>query len=67
MSTTPRLRNIGTRERRQRRVFGAWSLLVGTVAACAMWAAGAPPLVRLVLAPIFLGGFLGVIQAREST
>lgn len=67
MSTRLPPTNIGPRERRRRRVFGAWTLLVSTITALVMWALGVSTPVRLVLAPAFLGGFLGVIQAREST
>ena len=67
MSTRPPPTNIGPRERRRRRVFGAWTLLITTITALVMWALGVSAPARLVLAPAFLGGFLGVIQAREST
>jgi hypothetical protein len=67
MSSTLPPTNIGPRERRRRRVFGAWTLLLATITALVLWALGLSAPVRLVLAPAFLGGFLGVIQAREST
>ena len=64
---TAPVENIGPRQRSQRRLFGAWALALGTGAILAMWALGSPPWVRLVVSPVFLAGFLGVFQAREST
>lgn len=59
--------NIGPRERRRRRVMGAWTLALATVLAVLSTALGWGAAVRLLLAPLFFGGFLGVLQAREHT
>lgn len=59
--------NIGPGQRRRRRVAGLWALAFGGLLAAACSALGVGALGRIALAPVFLGGFLGVIQAREST
>jgi hypothetical protein len=67
MNPRERVANIGPRQRRRRRVLGVVSLCLGISVALGLWALGWPPPVRLALAPVFLGGFLGVLQAREKT
>lgn len=66
METTA-LVNIGPRQRRLRRVMGTWTLVLALVLAAAAVALGWGTLVRLLLAPLFYGGFLGVLQSREHT
>lgn len=67
MELRERVANIGPQQRQRRRVLGIVSLCLGMMAALGMWALGWPPPVRLALAPVFLGGFLGLLQAREQT
>ena len=59
--------NIGPRQRRLRRVMGTWALVAALALATAAVALGWGSVVRLLLAPLFYGGFLGVLQSREHT
>jgi len=59
--------NIGPRQRRIRRNLGFWALGLATVVAGLLFWGGAPAPYRLVLAPVVLGGLLGLLQARGST
>jgi len=67
MSLSTRVENIGPHQRRRRRVGGAWALTFATAATLASWALDTSPWLRLALSPVFLAGFLGVLQARERT
>ncbi len=59
--------NIGTRERRKRRVFGIVALTVGVGLAFLLVVLGAPRWSRLVVFfPIWMAG-LGLLQSREKT
>jgi hypothetical protein len=58
--------NIGPLERRRRRTAGLWALGLAVAMGFLLWGE-APRLYRLVLSPLLLGGFLGVLQARGGT
>ncbi|HEV2707829.1 MAG TPA: hypothetical protein VGV59_18055 [Pyrinomonadaceae bacterium] len=59
--------NIGTRERRKRRLFGIVALTVGVGLAFLLVVFGAPRWSRVVVFfPIWMAG-LGLLQSREKT
>ncbi|MDQ3258954.1 MAG: hypothetical protein M3R15_34680 [Acidobacteriota bacterium] len=59
--------NIGTRERRKRRILGIVALTVGVSIAAALVIFNAPRALRLIIFfPIWLAG-LGLLQAKEKT
>jgi len=59
--------NIGTRERRKRRVFGIVALTIGVGLAFMLVVFGAPRWSRVVVFfPIWMAG-LGLLQSREKT
>ena len=62
-------RNIGAAGRRQRLLFGSISLVVGIAAAALLMtgAGGVSRGARLLLFLPFLGGALGLMQARDHT
>jgi len=61
------LPNIGPGERRKRLRFGLAALAVGLVLAGVLVVLGLPPLLRLVLFPIFWVAGSGIFQSREKT
>lgn len=59
--------NIGPLQRRRRRNLGLGALtLAVSLAGLLLWE-GAPRLYRLLLAPLVLGGLLGLLQSKGST
>ena len=66
-STSPRIVNIGPRERRKRLNAGIVGLAVGVVLAVLLIALRAPAMWRLLLFFPFLFGALGVFQSRDKT
>jgi len=61
------LPNIGPVERRKRLRFGLVALAAGLVLAAVMVVLNLPPLLRLVLFPIFWVAGSGIFQSREKT
>ncbi len=59
--------NIGTRQRRARRLVGVATLLIGMGSLAAFMSLGAPRIARLILFVPFWIGMLGVLQDREKT
>lgn len=59
--------NIGPRQRRLRRNLGLVSFAAAVSVVLAAVAMGLPPVIRLVAAPLFYGGFAGILQARAKT
>jgi len=59
--------NIGPRQRRLRAVFGVVALAVATGVAFAPHVFGVAPGLRFGSLPIYFGGFLGLLQARDKT
>jgi hypothetical protein len=60
-------RNLGASGRRARLIGGAALLAVGLAASAALQLAGADRGLRLLLFLPFLGGALGLLQARDHT
>jgi hypothetical protein len=58
--------NIGTRERRKRRLVGIATLIGGAAYAVAVIAVAWPPEALLATYPFAVGGVLGVLQSREA-
>lgn len=59
--------NIGTRERRKRRLLGFVALTIGVATAFVLVVYGAPRWSRaIIFFPVWIGG-LGLLQAREKT
>lgn len=59
--------NIGTRERRKRRLFGIVALTIGVGLAFMLVVFGAPRWSRVVVFfPVWMAG-LGLLQSREKT
>ena len=67
MSTSARIANIGTGERRKRLVFGVVGSGVGVVIAALLLVIHAPLVWRLPLFLPFYVGALGIFQARDKT
>ncbi|HSW31819.1 MAG TPA: hypothetical protein VLH75_20215 [Longimicrobiales bacterium] len=67
MSARACVANIGSRQRRQRLVFGAIALAGGAVILAGLLAAGAPRATRLLSALPFWAAMLGFLQHREKT
>ena len=59
--------NIGPNQRRIRRNLGIWALGLATVLTGLLLWGSVPRLYRLALAPVVLGGLLGLLQAGGST
>ena len=66
-ATSPRVVNIGPRERRKRLNAGIVGLSVGLVLAVLLIGLRAPAMWRLLLFFPFLFGALGVFQSRDKT
>ena len=61
------LENIGATGRRARLTFGLVIGVAGVAASAGLAYVGAPPGYRLLVAPVFYLGGLGVFQARAKT
>ncbi len=66
-ASSPRVVNIGPRERRKRLSAGIVGITVGLVLAAMLIFLRAPALWRLLLFFPFLFGALGVFQSRDKT
>ncbi len=59
--------NIGPRGRRRRLGLGLLTLALGAGLMASLVALGARPAWLLLALPLFFGGLLGILQAREGT